>query len=123
MVVSRLGPLSYLLETEDKQLWRRHIDQVKSRKPHVTQTSADPVTEWEGPEVSRAESDIEPVRDPEPEVDSAGNGGDEGVDAADEFDTLFTPAEETARYPTRNRQVPNYRYLLMFDFAFIHAII
>ena len=29
----------------------------------------------------------------------------EGVDAADESDTLVTPAEETARYPTRNRQL------------------
>ena len=28
-VVERLGPLSYLVETADKLLWRRHVDHVK----------------------------------------------------------------------------------------------
>lgn len=30
-VVAKLGPLSYLVETSDNQLWRRHVDHLKSR--------------------------------------------------------------------------------------------
>ena len=30
-IAARLGPLSYLLETQDKQHWRRHVDHIKSR--------------------------------------------------------------------------------------------
>ena len=29
VVVERLGPLSYLVETEDRELWRRHVDLLK----------------------------------------------------------------------------------------------
>ena len=39
-VVERLGPLSYLVETTDEQLWRRHVDHLKRR------TDSQP--EWEG---------------------------------------------------------------------------
>ena len=31
MIVARLGPLSYLVETQDKLVWRRHVDHVKLR--------------------------------------------------------------------------------------------
>ena len=30
-IVARLGPLSYLVETQDKLVWRRHVDHVKLR--------------------------------------------------------------------------------------------
>ena len=56
---------------------------------------------------SRPKSDKDPAV-PEPEADSIGNRGDKGVDVAEESDTLVTPAEETARYPTKNSQVLNY---------------
>lgn len=41
-VVSRLGPLSYLVETSENQLLRRHVDHVKTRavKPQVTHIPA-----------------------------------------------------------------------------------
>ena len=29
IIISKLGPLSYLVETENKLLWRRHIDHLK----------------------------------------------------------------------------------------------
>ena len=29
VIVERAGPLSYVIETEDKQIWRRHVDQLK----------------------------------------------------------------------------------------------
>ena len=29
VVVERLGPLSYLVETEDRELWRHHVDLLK----------------------------------------------------------------------------------------------
>ena len=40
--VAQLGPLSYLLETSDKQLWRRHMDQVKAR-------TASPISQPQAP--------------------------------------------------------------------------
>jgi len=40
-VVARLGPLSYLLETESKQLWRRHVDHVKARTTSPVQPQSD----------------------------------------------------------------------------------
>ena len=73
----------------------------------MTPASTNPTTEWEGLEVSGPESGQDPAV-PEPEADSVGNRGDAGGDVAEESDTLVTPAEETGRYPTRNRQVPNY---------------
>ena len=49
-VVARLGPLSYLLETEEKQLWRRHVDHVKGRTAsslsHAT-PSTESAASWE----------------------------------------------------------------------------
>ena len=30
VIVERLGPLSYLVETGDNELWRRHVDMLKS---------------------------------------------------------------------------------------------
>ena len=44
IVVAKLGPLSYLVETLDKQLWRRHVDHVKSR---ATTTPPDTVPDRE----------------------------------------------------------------------------
>ena len=32
-IVARLGPLSYLVETQDKLVWRRHVDHVKLSHP------------------------------------------------------------------------------------------
>ena len=30
-VTAKLGPLSYLIKTDDKQVWRRHVDHLKAR--------------------------------------------------------------------------------------------
>ena len=30
VIIERAGPLSYVIETEDKQIWRRHVDQLKA---------------------------------------------------------------------------------------------
>ena len=30
VIIERAGPLSYVAETEDKQIWRRHANQLKA---------------------------------------------------------------------------------------------
>ena len=64
-VVARLGPISYLLETVDKQLWRRHVDQVKKREcspvqPNTPQHESDG-NDWElaGPNLSTSTESTE----------------------------------------------------------------
>ena len=32
VIVERLGPVSYLVETEGQKLWKRHVDQLKKIK-------------------------------------------------------------------------------------------
>ena len=53
-IVARLGPLSYLVETQDKLVWRRHVDHVKLRTVSpVSQPPSAPEPEsecvWESP--------------------------------------------------------------------------
>lgn len=114
-VVSKLGPLSYLLETEDKQLWRRHIDQVKSRanspvSPSPTVPEAVPDSVWEAP--ASGPTDPEPESEtghqspvPEP-VEQEPDSGDNGTPSS--ADSVVAPTQESGRYPQRHRQVPNY---------------
>ena len=45
IVISKLGPLSYLVETENKLLWRRHIDHLKKLKAKLTCVSETPETD------------------------------------------------------------------------------
>ena len=117
-VVSKLGPLSYLLETEDKQLWRRHIDQVKSRanspvSPSPTVPEAVPDSGWEAPASGPTDPEPEsetghqsPVPEPvEQEPDSGDNGTPSSTDSAD---SVVAPTQESGKYSQRHRQVPNY---------------
>ena len=41
-MVAKLGPLSYLVETQDEQLWRRHLDHLKQL---IVPVSPQPVLE------------------------------------------------------------------------------
>jgi len=62
VVVERLGPLSYLVETEDHDLWRRHVDLLKE----LVASEQSPSTSTSQPEVgyggatTNAQTDVEP---------------------------------------------------------------
>ena len=43
-IVSKLGPLSYLIETDDSQVMRRHVDHLKSRSRVNESESQSPTT-------------------------------------------------------------------------------
>ena len=48
VIVERLGPLSYLIETESHQYWKRHADQLKAVDPSpLTSTEFDRIPDWD----------------------------------------------------------------------------
>lgn len=110
VIVERSGPLSYVIETEDKQIWRRHVDQLKElgdgvamdnstddselTYPPPTSAANDEVTETAGTTDPVEPPQVEPVQ---PETESP--------------DTSQLPVGEpvvpTSRYPTRVRKPPD----------------
>ena len=103
--------LSYLIETENKELWGRHIDQLKTRTP-VSHPTTDLEPEWEGP---TSGSSVEPEHEtsteaavPEPEQNPPAPETSEDTDTSLSLPVTVEPIEESGRYPQRLRQVPNY---------------
>jgi hypothetical protein len=50
-IVERLGPISYLVETSEHQIWKRHAEQIKevatpSATPHLSSTEFQTTPEW-----------------------------------------------------------------------------
>ena len=41
IIIEKLGPLSYLVETSAQQVWRRHMDQLRLFEKHKTQSELD----------------------------------------------------------------------------------
>ena len=105
-VIARHGPLSYLLETSDQQVWKRHVDQVTAVAPSPLQpfqpsSDTDDAT-WEpaGPALGAAETI--PATEPAVITEHV-----EPSSAAQET----TPASDTSqtgsrRYPARERHAP-----------------
>ena len=124
VVAAKLGPLSYLVETDGKQLWRRHVDQLKSRSTSpVSLPQSDSENQWPdaGPDATDA-GDIptEPQSDEPgatdspstvPEQDTTNNDDNESSTASQDqpsLDPMELESPETPRYPRRERQTPNY---------------
>ena len=70
-VVARLGPLSYLLEMTEKQLWRRHVNHVKARVGVNSPTSSQtrPVETWDHVTCSPSSSGVSSGGMPEVSAD------------------------------------------------------
>ena len=85
-IKKRLGPLTYLIETESGQLWRRHIDHLKS----LGRASSPQTNEEE-----------QPVYFPDNEMTTQATNDSEN-----------TNAKQTAsrRYPLRESRRPPNRY-------------
>ena len=69
-IIAKLGPLSYLVDTTDGQLWRRHVDHLKSRAVSTG------ISQPEKSDKTHSQPEIEleivnlPVDDPLPTVDA-----------------------------------------------------
>ena len=107
VIVEQSGPLSYVIETEDKQIWRRHVDQLKELGDGVAMDNSTddseltypPPTSAVNDEVTEAPGSADPVEPPKvepvpPEVEPP--------------DTPRLPVVvPMSRYPTRVRKPPD----------------
>ena len=103
VVVERLGPLTYLVETTDQLIWKRHIDLL--RELHVQSHSETP---------SSDDTEVVPADDiqmsPPPLVESQDTSAEseetQGTGSSTETPTV---AENVSshRYPTQDRQPPD----------------
>ena len=123
-VVARLGPLSYLLESADKQLWRKHVDHVKARTVFPvshSQPSSESESTWESvgsgparPEEATVvsqpagDSDLAAETLPEPEQLPQIASEEETVTSSETLAATDGTTVETRRYPPRDRQAPNF---------------
>ena len=122
-VIEVIGPVTYLVETDRGQKWKRHTDQIKDWLSPVPQVA--PKTENSNSEVGadtfKTASEVSgPEPDPSTEdpADSSSTG-ESGAGANHGRRATESPVEETnppetehlstmpRRYPTRARQPPN----------------
>ena len=125
-VIARHGPLSYLLEITDQQLWRRHVDQVKERTRSPVPTSQSPSSEdttWVPEQL--VPGAVLPTPAPRPAVHTEPI---EQLSAIPETTPLDETPQTGPRYPTRDRRAPNYFrqetrfFLCLPDLLFIWCI-
>jgi hypothetical protein len=108
-IVARLGPLSYLVETTDKLLWRRHVDHLKERTIRPSASPApdpdpDPDGEHFGPllqPTSSEQQDAEHAEEPAPESDPV-------VTPSETTTPPGTPTVTARPYPSREHAAPDY---------------
>ena len=102
-----LGPVTYIIETEDGSKWKRHADQLKDWLPspmsEAIPESLDDEVNVPDPEPSDDSSAVNPELESPPEVRSDDDGTpSESPPASDS--PPAAPIEP--RYPRRNRQPP-----------------
>ena len=108
-IVEVLGPVTYVVETESGQRWKRHADQLKDWLPSVTTTSGST-----SEDVLEAVSDTEEAPE-EPAADPTNADPTEPNVEEPETPEPSTPPEPEpvepepleSRYPRRNRRPPN----------------
>ena len=102
-VVEVLGPVTYLVETEDGQRWKRHADQLKTWLPFLPTARSEPVSDSVPQQIAEDFSS-------EPTEDSSET---ETHTPAEESSPLPDPSSTAGsemvapRYPSRNRQPPD----------------
>ena len=102
-IVEVQGPVTYLVETDDRQVWKRHLDQLKEF--HERRETTDLTSEnTEFPCIPHQEH-TEPEELVEPnnvELDSNTENNIPDSLVETQASTTVTP-----RYPSRNRQPPD----------------
>ena len=115
IIVERLGPVSYLVETSERQLWKRHIDllkelSVKRNLSDAEESDIPPVLSEESvrlpdsppsSELSPSEAVLPPASPPNPSGVTAQSPPPENTE---------TPTPTEPRYPKRIRHPPD-RYM------------
>lgn len=96
------GPVTYLVETDDKQVWKRHLDQLKEfeerrQTPEVSSEDSEfpSVPLSPEPELPTAESELPELAADSPELESNDQDVSQSSDTA------------TSRYPSRDRHPPD----------------
>ena len=122
LIVERLGPLSYLIETADKELWRRHIDMIKECTTTTNSTTPQQGTDYgdsvptesncgfESPasgvtsETSTSTSETSETEVPAVVTHAPGVTPRDSIESSEVTETTGTHS----RYPARTRHPPNY---------------
>ena len=105
VILERTGPLSYVIETTDKQIWRRHVDQLKALGDGVCEedTRDDsemyPTSAVDPTQATTAEENPEPElsKAVQTEVDSSGTSQP----------SVGESLVPVSRYPTHTRKPPD----------------
>ena len=117
IIVERLGPLPYLVETSDKQCWRRHVDHLKElvsrERDQDTLSNSAPAghsdSETEDCELSVPGSNTTPSLSPDPNSDlDTDLVMDEQSQPTTPVVPIQPPVEPEKRYPNRQRTAPDY---------------
>ena len=116
VVIERLGPLTYLVETTERKLWKRHVDLLQElcvRIPNSTETTKDSedaeqaVIPLPGPDTPvTATSGVPNVDVPTTSEDTSAIASSPTaiLPAVDPGTSAVTPVPTEQRYPTRNRR-------------------
>ncbi len=127
IIVERLGPLSYLIETEDRECWRRHIDHLKELllPEHLPETTTSSPVMDTSPVVSVPDADSQmldstvisaepalPPRSETAEVSTSSTTATPRAEPGVNLDVLSSSATATPvstwTYPRRERRPPDY---------------
>ena len=118
-VIARLGPLSYLLETAEKQLWRRHVDHVKTRtnshkyvspqaQSNTTEGAWDHATGTTSSTVRNFEQGTETDVGSDNQQSTDNVSGTDSNTSSEPATTVNPTSDQTRRYPGREHHTPEY---------------
>ena len=97
-IVEVLGPVTFIVEVEGGQRWKRHIDQLKDWLPPVDDDPASVLIDSE----AGIDDSVEP---PTPLIETSSPPSDSRTG---ESTTDSSPSVPERRYPTRDRNPPEY---------------
>ena len=127
IIIEKLGPLSYLVETSTQQVWRRHVDQLRLFEQHKTQSELNEPNQMNSdsliePDSSPTSADPDVQLEPSLSVEQTSKLSDTGSPAFPSSTSqptheesssttnskLVNPLQETTRhYPAQDRKPPD----------------
>lgn len=102
-ILEVLGPVTYLVETEEGQRWKRHADQLKDWLSSAPHTASENSSEDAFEPVTNDEPNVGPGEDAEPESDEPAEPEVEEPESPEPS----SPETVMPRYPQRNRRQPD----------------
>ena len=127
IIIEKLGPLSYLVETSAQQVWRRYVDQLRLFEQHKIQSELDEPNQMNSdsliePDSSPTSADpdlqLEPSLSVEPTSELSDTGSPaflsstslpthEELSSTTNSEVVNQLQETTHHYPTRDRKPPD----------------